>query len=572
LKPTQKYGALNIETFTVTSGGDTKTVTFATGNRTGITWDTTSTPGQIKLSVQESLTPGTYSDTITVTDNFGSATTLPIRFTVTKADTLTVFIDTPTALDYTGSRALFSPVMRTIGAVGLESGTVLSPVLNYKPAGTSCATGGYCRVGDIGPGGGIVFIDTSTTSSDGRIYEVAPQNWSGSDDLSTVGTYCSNNNSSIGASQFGIGWGDTNTSLARTACLGGAVGRVNSFNLSNTTGFSDWFIPSKNEGIELAKVASLAGLLDIGSNWTVGNWGYWGSTEESSSEMATIGHVGPIFNGTSKVLKSESAKNMVRPVRAFRACWAVNACNLLATTDTPTAAGTYVITPSALPNISTLQDRYSNVVYSESRMTINRIAQQSQVIPVFNLTFPDTFTLNVTGGDGNGAVRFTVTNGEATGCGSDYKKIFSTTAGSCNITVVKSGDRNYLTDTTTASVYFLLFVFNQPAPAVGSGPNIALSGENDVTVDIDLAPVITSLSTYAATAGVTALDINGVGFNGSDPQFELKFARVAATGFTINAEKTRISITVPAGTRTGKVTVTTSKGLAVSEFQLVITP
>jgi hypothetical protein len=94
-----------------------------------------------------------------------------------------------------------------------------------------------------------------------------------------------------------------------------------------------------------------------------------------------------------------------------------------------------------------------------------------------------------------------------------------------------------------------------------------------VVVDVDLAPMITSLSTYAATAGVTSLLINGVGFNGSDPLFELKFWRgIAGTGYTIDLAKTQITVTVPAGTRTGKVTVTTSKGLAVSEFPLVIAP
>jgi hypothetical protein len=116
-------------------------------------------------------------------------------------------------------------------------------------------------------------------------------------------------------------------------------------------------------------------------------------------------------------------------------------------------------------------------------------------------------------------------------------------------------------------------VINQPSPAAGSGPNIALSGESDVTVDLDLAPMISSLSTYAATAGVTVIQVNGVGFNGSDPLFEIKFWRgIAGTGFTINPAKTQITVTVPAGTRSGKVSVITSKGLAVSEFPLVITP
>ena len=574
LKPSQKYGTITLESFTVTSGGDTETVSFAVGNRAGISWDTTSTPGQAKLTVQETLTPGTYFDTITVTDEYAQSTNLPIRFTVTKADTLTIFIDTPTALNYTGNRALFTPTVKTIGAVGLESGTAISTTVRFKPAGTTCATGGYCRVGDLGPGGGIVFIDTSTTSSDGRIYEVAPQNWSGSDDLSTVGTFCSNNSSTIGSTQIGIGWGETNTNLAKTACLGGAVGRVNTFNSSNSTGYSDWFIPSRNEGIELAKVAATAGLLNIGSNWSTGNWGYWGSTEVNSSTMSSIGHVGPLFNGTSNVLKSESTKNMVRPVRAFRACWAIDTCTALLTTETPTAAGIYMISPTSGASAATLAERYSSIRYVDTRLTINRIAQRAQVIPFLNVNFPDTFTVNVTEGNGDGALTYSATNGTASGCTFDYKKLYSTTQGTCTVTVVKAGDRNYLPDTTTAGMLLLAFVLNQPSAGVGSGPNIALSGQTSVTLDPNVAPTISSLSTYTAQAGVTTLVITGAGFDSANlAGITVKFWRnVVASGFTVNAQNSQITVTVPAGATTGKVTVTTPNGQAVSEFALTITP
>jgi hypothetical protein len=130
-----------------------------------------------------------------------------------------------------------------------------------------------------------------------------------------------------------------------------------------------------------------------------------------------------------------------------------------------------------------------------------------------------------------------------------------------------------LAESTTALIYFIEFVFSQPTQSVGSGPVVGLIGENDVTTDVDLAPMISSLSTYAATAGLTSIQINGVGFNGSDPLFEIKFWRgVVGTGYTINSAKTQISLTVPAGARTGKVTVITSKGLAVSELALVVTP
>jgi hypothetical protein len=572
IKPAQKYGTLNLESFTVTSGGDTKTITFAVGDRLGIDWDT-STAGIVKLIVQESLTPGTYYDTITVTDNFAQSTLLPIKFTVNKADTLTVYIDTPTALNYTGNRAIFTSTVKTTGAVGLESGTVLSVTTKFKPAGTSCATGGYCRVGDIGPGGGIVFIDTSTASSDGRIYEVAPQNWSGSDDLSTVATYCSNNNLNLGATQTGIGWGETNTNLAKISCLGGAVGKVNSFNLSNNTGYSDWFIPSRYEAVELAKIPATAGLLNIGSNWTVGNWGYWASTEVSSSVMWSIGHTGATFAGNANVLKSEAYRNMVRPIRAFRPCWAIDTCTSLATTDTPTAAGIYVISPSNAVNSSDLAARYTTVSYVDSRLTINRIAQRAQVIPFVNTNYPETYTVNVTEGSGNGAVTYSTVNGTASGCAFDYKKLYTTSQGTCTVTIVKAGDRNYLPDTATAGILFLSFVLNQPAPATGSGPGIALSGQTAVTLDANAAPTITGLSTYTAVAGQTQLIISGAGFDHNNlAGITVKFWRnQSASGFTVNSGDSQITVTVPAGATTGKVIVTTPNGQAVSELALTVT-
>ena len=139
--------------------------------------------------------------------------------------------------------------------------------------------------------------------------------------------------------------------------------------------------------------------------------------------------------------------------------------------------------------------------------------------------------------------------------------------------IKKAYSRNYLTETATATVYFLLWVINQPSPVPGTGPNIALTGKNEVTVDVDLAPMISSLSTYTATAGVTSITITGVGFNDADASFEVMFWRgVNGTGFAVNPAKTEITVTVPVGTRTGKVIVVTSKGLAQSELSLTITP
>jgi hypothetical protein len=150
----------------------------------------------------------------------------------------------------------------------------------------------------------------------------------------------------------------------------------------------------------------------------------------------------------------------------------------------------------------------------------------------------------------------------------------STTEGGCNLQVKKAASRNYFTETATAIVYFLNWVINQPAPAVGSGPTIAISGETSIIRDPNVAPTISSLSTYTGQAGVTQIQINGGGFNHLDTgNIIVKFWRnVIASGFTVDAGDSVITVTIPAGATTGKVTVTTPNGIAVSEYSLVVTP
>ena len=116
--PSQKYGNSIQESYTVTDGYGARTTSFAVGDRTGIDWDTTTVTNQVRLSIQESLTVGTYNDTVTVTDSLGQSTFLPIRVTVSKADTITVTLRNPKVLTFTGSPAASLP---DIGFTGLKS-------------------------------------------------------------------------------------------------------------------------------------------------------------------------------------------------------------------------------------------------------------------------------------------------------------------------------------------------------------------------------------------------------------------------------------------------------------------
>ena len=564
LKPTQKYGSLNIETFTVTSGGDTKTVTFAIGNRTGITWDTTSIPGQIKLSVQESLTPGTYSDTITVTDNFGSATTLPIRFTVTKADTITVTAGAATTQVFNNQQATSLPAFGISGLVSSDTATFTQKYTGIdwtKP----CSQGGGCEVGDTGPGGGTIFYISPTAinsasgiSTGGRYLEVAPINWSGLSVEST--TAWARAATSVTGTLSAIGAGAENTRLINNALTTNSVAAKVAADLTFGTK-SDWFLPST---LELKEMYDALYAPSLSGNLSIRN--YWSSTQDptlsSRADTYWFGD-GGLVSPTDKL----GAAITLRPIRAYSP-------DTITVTTVPTFVDSYTVSVDTITMTSGLLSNYQAVVFQRSGLDITQARQDSLRVNTYGATLGLPFTVTILGGSGSGARTQTVVAGStATGCAISGDTMTSTSAGACNLQIKKAYSRNYLTETITATVYFLLFVINQPAPAAGSGPNVALTGESDVTVDIDLAPMISSLSTYAATAGVTSLLINGVGFNGSDPLFELKFWRgIAGTGYTINPAKTQITVTVPAGTRTGKVTVITSKGLAVSEFALVITP
>lgn len=569
-----KYGTTVNETYTVTAGSETITASFTSNAVAGLVWDT-STVRSMKVQLQDSLSAGTYNDTITVTDIYGSSTKIPLTFTVAKADTITVYIDTPTAVSYTGSAANFPTVLKVSGLVSSDTGTAVT--ISYKPGNLTCATGGSCAIGDIGPGGGIVFITPSTAGGNGKYFEAAPANWSGTDDIASVGKFCTAGTSqdgiSRGASQVGIGWGETNTALFDSNCTGGAVRQVVDY---AGGGYTDWFIPSTNEATQLYTYSSSVGLLKLGSAWSVGTWGYWASTEQSGTQMKAIQQsAGNWTLGATE--KSDSTHNMVRPVRMFSPCWAVDTCTSLSTSTKPTNAGTYVIVPSALTLTTGSLENYVGVKYDTSTVTINRIAQEAQLVPYQSNTFPETFTVNVAGGSGNGALTYTVANGSATGCAFDYKKLYATSQGSCAITVYKAGDRNYLPDTATSSFLFVTFLTNQPAPVAGTGPTIALGGQTSLTLDLNVAPTISSI-TYVAAFCIMSFctpehwEISGAGFGAANNlDTVVKFWRNKVVTMTTNSSDNHVAgdgsieiWTVPSGASTGKIMVITANGIAVS--------
>lgn len=204
---------------------------------------------------------------------------------------------------YAPKTTIASPTTVTIPSPRITiSTTVTTTVINTISA--TCAEGGTCKVGDVGPGGGKVFyVATSAFTSTGsacntacKYLEAAPS------DHSSKVAWCSNTNSSLGVTAQGIGSGMSNTTTADSTCTSGAIQVAADYTNNSKT---DWHLPSKDELAQLyaerTKVGSFA--YDY----------YW-----SSSEPYSYASYGQRFgDGAQNLYMKSSIYGSVRPVRAF---------------------------------------------------------------------------------------------------------------------------------------------------------------------------------------------------------------------------------------------------------------
>lgn len=171
----------------------------------------------------------------------------------------------------------------------------------------TCANGGPCKVGDTGPGGGIIFLDTKARNSWGRYLEVAPVTawWNSRDPLGTFG--CNGQWVDDGVHLIAnntyeqVGTGRDNTIAIMASCKESNTAARLATNLVSG-GKQDWFIPSRNEQFALAAVKELVpGLQD----------GLYLSSTEADMERAYV------FNYSTGLgyLVWKYAGYLVRPIR-----------------------------------------------------------------------------------------------------------------------------------------------------------------------------------------------------------------------------------------------------------------
>jgi len=557
-----KYGAAGTtRTVAFTGGTDTKTVSasslsLASGK---ITFDTTTA----LFTIDTRTAVGTYLDTITVTDAKGATASYVQTITFTVADTLTVTSDTPTAFTYTGSAANFTPTVSSVS--GLITGDVISGA-TYTYSSNSiptCAQGGSCSIGQIGPAGGIVFYVSGTAinssagiSSGGTYLEAAPAPVS-----KTTYNWCEGGanpyTTTIGASGTAVGTGASNTAIIIANCTGGA-----GYSAANLTlgSYSDWFLPSSGE------LALMYGQMSaIGLTGTEATYLYWGSTESSNWIGASL----VPWAGVGGQNKGQATPYW--PIRAFSQTIST-LVSYAPSTTIPTNASTYTITPSVLTFSSGAASNYVAITYRTSTLTINKAAQTTlTVLPLYQPfnSNPTTATLLTTGGSDTGTVTYAYVSSLSTagGCtlsGSDSSTVSVTSAGTCRIVATKAATANYLVAISdTQTVTFHLYISNQPIARPQAYPTeIVLVGENTMSKGTNQAPVITSGTSSAASPGGT-ITLIGSGFLTTT---SVAVCFTSAT-FTINSD-TSLTINVPSGIAgiSGPILIENTYGTGFSDF------
>ena len=228
---------------------------------------------------------------------------------------------------------------------------ISAPAQAVVPAAPTCAEGGVCQIGDIGPGGGRVFYIAPTTfTQEGATTGMCTTNCKYLEAAPTSGTNAWTDNSyvwsdvtntSIGTKGTAIGTGFNNTvamvTQSATSSRAGSITRA----YRGPNNLTDWYLASKDELNQMCRwqrgqsvsndrcdggtVNSGPGAAGFKDGWA--NYYYWSSSEDSAGNDATWAQVytrqnppllgNPLLERGQQGIALKSQSAYVRPIRAF---------------------------------------------------------------------------------------------------------------------------------------------------------------------------------------------------------------------------------------------------------------
>ena len=269
----------------------------------------------VNVAVNSSLSG--FSATVTEgrADSFSISPSLPVGLSL---DTATgVISGTPTETQTSTSY--------TVTAINAAGSTSQTFTLNVTRQILTCAQGGVCSVGSIGPGGGRVFYETSTPFACGptlgsscRYLEAAPDSGTASWNNSANYYRWSGNTSMAvksggGWNAIGQGYRNTLAILAQdSSCNSCAGAAAQAYRGPNN--LTDWYLPSK---LELAALYANRSLL---SSYPDSWFSSSSESDESADRSASVIYdhwFGPSNNPGLVHFANKSDNGRVHPIRAF---------------------------------------------------------------------------------------------------------------------------------------------------------------------------------------------------------------------------------------------------------------
>jgi hypothetical protein len=167
------------------------------------------------------------------------------------------------------------------------------------------------KVGDTGPGGGVVFIDASTAENNtGQCFEAAPATWA-------LSWGCGS--TMLVTEDLAIGMGKENTAAIVAGCAAGedqtSMFAAKFADQLRAGGKDDWFLPSQDELAELYAQREL--FADCGEGQCAADLAastYWSSSHGGAGDAVSMNFV----EGSEPLNEPQKTIRFVRPVRSFK--------------------------------------------------------------------------------------------------------------------------------------------------------------------------------------------------------------------------------------------------------------
>jgi len=156
-----------------------------------------------------------------------------------------------------------------------------------------------CKIGEIGPAGGVIFYDKGFVSDGWQFLEAAPASSEFNAPWGARGHL-------VAGTELSIGSGKRNTELivARMGQLGETGSAAQRCVALNINGYNDWFLPSRDELNQMYLHRTIIG--SFSSNW------YW-----SSSQYSASGAWFQFFTLGIQFYDDKGGHRRVRAIRAF---------------------------------------------------------------------------------------------------------------------------------------------------------------------------------------------------------------------------------------------------------------